>query len=370
MQTRANEEPRVPLTDAQLDSWKAKLSASYFGRPADERLRRHFDAFLEERARFVQAGPSEDVKREAQLIVATGETGAGKSRALRRLLLGTPRLAPSEDGRVRPCVRLSVRAPATLKSVGLELSKVLGYPLSPETRENVVWAKVIEHLASAGTEVLVLEEFQNASSRANKDEAVRLRDTIKSLLIDEHPVILVLSGLPEIVDFVRFDGQVRRRARFTAFETLDVEDAPFVTEAIASLARDADLALDDKAFRTNVVPRLVHAACGQLGNAVEMAIEAVLCALRPRVPVHDAEGEEVDEADGAPRESLTVGDFASMFEERTDNMPFANPFLAKDWHLIDPTQVGVHLPSQMRRMDGEAGPRSLAKSEARKGKGK
>ena len=370
MQTNGNEGPGVPLTDGQLDVRKAKLSASYFGRPADERLRRHFDAFLEERARFVAAAPGEDVKRESQLIVASGETGAGKSRALRRLLLGTPRLAPSEDGRVRPCVRLSVRAPATLKSVGLDLSKVLGYPLSPETRENVVWAKVIEHLASARTEVLVLDEFQNASSRANKDEAVRLRDTIKSLLIDDHPVILILSGLPEIVDFVRVDGQVRRRGRFTAFETLDVDDAAFVTEAVASLARDAGLALDEKAFQANVAPRLIHAACGQLGNAVEMSIEAILCALRPRVPVRDEEGREVDEADGPPRARLTVGDFARMFGERTDNMPFANPFLAKHWHLIDPTQVGVHLPSQMRPRDVGSDPRSPPKRGGGKGKGK
>ena len=143
-----------------------------------------------------------------------------------------------------------------------------------------------------------------------------------------------------------------------------------MTEAVASLAREAGLILDERTFTEGVVPRLLHAACGQLGNTVEMSIEALLCALRPRVPVRDEEGREVDEADGPPRESLTADDFARMFEERTGNMPFANPFLAKDWHLIDPTQVGVHLPSQMRPKDGGPGPKNHSKGGPGKGKGK
>lgn len=338
----------VPLSDAQIDDWRARLSSTYFPRPADDRLRRHLDALLRERARIVDAAPGADVRREARLIVATGETAAGKSRAIDRLMRSTPRLAAAGDGRTRPFVRLSVRSPATLRSVGLELSRVLGYPLAPETRENVVWAKVFQHLAMAGTEVLFLDEFQNCSSRANKDEAVRLRDTIKSMLIAEHPIVLVLAGLPEIVAFLRVDGQVRRRSRFTSFETLDVDDAGFVTEVVASLAGEAGLALDGEAFAERVAPRLLHAACGQLGLTVEMSVEAILCALRPRVPVRDAAGEEVDEADGPPRDTILLDDFARMFDERTDNMPFANPFLAEDWQAVDPTLVGVHLPSQMR----------------------
>lgn len=353
--------PATPLSEAELAERLLALAGSYVERPSDARLRRHLLKLLADRSAFLRSDARDDVKREVQVMVTTGETGAGKSRALRRLFQETEGLAPSPCGRIRPYVRLSVRAPATLKTVGLELLKVLGYPLTADAKENVVWAKVLTHLRKAETVVLFLDEFQNCSSRANVDEAVRIRDTVKSLLVDEHPIILVLAGLPEVVDFVRVDPQVRRRGRFTALETVDADDAETIRDAVAALALKVGLPVAND-LGTDVVPRLVHAACGQLGLAMEMAVEAIGCALRPVEAAVDGDGDE-QEVVLPPRGALTRADFARMFEDRTGNMDFANVFVADGWHEIDPTLVGVHLPSQMESKASVATP-------SRKGRGR
>ena len=331
--------PRAALSDEQLDNLRLALSRPYFERPSDKRLREQLGQALREDAR---APAADDPARRPRLIMATGRTGAGKSRALRRLIDGFPELAWSADRRVRPHVRLSVMGPATLKSVGLGLLDVLGYPMSPETREHVVWTKVRQQFASAGTKLVVFDEFQNCSSRANADESVRIRDTIKSLLTSDDPLIVVLAGLPEIGDFVRKDGQVLRRARTTGFETIELEDADVVTQAVAMLAAMVDLVVPDD-FGVGIVPRLLHAAGGQLGLAIEMSVDALVNALAPI-----GTDEEGDEVRLPPRGCLLLDDFARVYEERTDNMSFANVFAAEEWHLIDPTLVNVHLPSQLR----------------------
>ena len=349
-----------PLTDAELRDRRQSLRKPYIERESDARLREHLEtslADLEDETRRAGErsggeGGSGEHDSGARMLAVTGRTGAGKSRAVRRLLASTTGLEWSECGRIRPLIRLSVEAPATLKSVGLDLLGKLNYSLSAQAREAVVWRKVRDHLRKARTRAVFLDEFQNCSSRANEDEAIRIRDTLRSLLVSDHPVVLVVVGLPEIVSFLRKDGQVRRRGLFTSLESLDVDDADHVTNIVTRLAARVNMMLAPD-FGTEVAPRLLHASSGQLGLAVEMSVEAILQASRPSHYLVDADGAE-RKACLAPRSELLLEDFTRMYEARTNNEWFANPFHAsvEDWSAIDPTLVGVHLPSQMER-EGE-----------------
>ena len=364
----ASEEKAVPLTDEQIRDLKRQLRAPYVERSSDGRMREHLEESLAELDERVGGDQPDERVRDGGVVVVSGRSGAGKTHAVRRLLQGTARLAPSECGKSRPCIRLSVKAPATLRSVGLDLLDLLGYPLSAEAKEAVVWNKVRKHLKNATTQVVVLDEFQNCSSRANVEEATRIRDTVRSLLVSDHPIVLILAGLPEIVEFLRVDEQVRRRGRFTALETLDVDDADLLTTNVAKLAAKVGVLLG-KDFGFEVAPRLLHAAGGQLGLAIEMSIEAVLHATRPLGLVVGDDGKE---RMGwlPPRGMLLLEDYARMYEDRTDNMWFANVFHpdVEDWTKVDPTLVGIHLPSQMER--GED-PKLAAKGRAgRKRRGK
>jgi hypothetical protein len=333
------------LSDEELDDRRLGLSHRYFERRSDQRLHEHFAQALRESGRVSVA---DETPRRPRLIIATGESGAGKTCALLRLIRAFPELAWSEDGRIRPHLRLSVKAPATLKSVGLNLLSVVGYPMASETKEHVVWDRVHVHLAKARTRALVLDEFHHCVSRANVEDAERIRDTIKSLLTSDDPLIVVLAGLPEINDFVRMDTQVLRRGRTTGFETVHVDDADVITQAVAELAKQVDVSMPE-AFEEEIVPRLLHAARGQLGLAIEMSVDAIVNALAPVGT--DEKGREVRLP---PRGHLLLEDYARMYEDRTDNMPFANIFVAEDWLSIDPTLVNVHLPSQLRPTGGEA----------------
>lgn len=368
-ETRTFGEANVPLTDGELRDLRRQLRAPYVERASDGRMREHLEEGLAELDQRVGGDQPDEHARDGGVVVVFGRSGAGKTHAVQRLLQGTTRLARSECGRLRPCIRLSVKAPATLRSMGLDLLDLLGYPLSAEVKEAVVWNKVRKHLKRAKTQVVVFDEFQNCSSRANVEEATRIRDTIRSLLVSDHPIVLILVGLPEVVDFLRVDDQVRRRGRFTALETLDIDDADLLAANVRKLAAKTGVTVGDD-FGAEIAPRLLHAAGGQLGLAIEMSIEAILRALRPLGPIVGANGEERT-GWHPPRDRLLLEDYGRMYEDRTDNMWFANIFHpdVEDWTKIDPTLVGIHLPSQLERCDEH--PKRAAKGRAgRKGRGK
>jgi hypothetical protein len=91
--------PISVLSDEELDEQRLALSRRYFERRSDQRLHEHFAQALRESGRVSVA---DETARRPRLMIATGESGAGKTCALLRLIGAFPELAWSKDGRIRP----------------------------------------------------------------------------------------------------------------------------------------------------------------------------------------------------------------------------------------------------------------------------
>ena len=136
----------------------------------------------------------------------------------------------------------------------------------------------------------------------------------------QHPVALVLSGLPSLIPFIERDPQVCRRSRFISFKSLDASDIPMIDDALMDFTDVAGLNLElPEANR--FVPRLMHAGLHQLGTVVEIMREAIEHVL----VIEDT--------------SLTTAHFAHVYAERTGSAAPVNPFLSSRYDIIDCSRV-------------------------------
>jgi hypothetical protein len=291
-------------------------------------IRSNRDAALEEGVDFLierivtrrnPDGAATDAnRREGRALVVLGESGAGKTTAVTRVLsrhLAFPGYGVKGSGCL--LVTVSVRGPCSLKQLGRQLLAALGYPLVADRTKDMVWEMVRARIEKLGVRVIHFDEIQNVTTTATVDEAIKIRNTLKSLLNDiDHPVCLIMTGLPEFRPFIGRDFQNVRRSCFISFEPLSPGDFETVRLTVVGLAEVAVLSVDtDEA--DDIVPRLVHAATRQMGIAIEM--------------IHDA----IDNALRCGAKALTLDDFADIFARRTGNASVANPFIANDWEVIN-----------------------------------
>ena len=362
-----------PLDEDAYQALKSRLEATYLRRRSDQALSAFLNQALPDRATWkerrdelhaveqrisnaddngVEPDPLDlaEAARLTKLVqaykprgfAATGESGAGKSRLMDEafLRIGTDM---RRRGRIIPLLRYELPAPCTLMRLGHELLACLGYPAQGRLLEHEVWNLVREHLVMAKVDILYLDEIQNVTQGAKVHEAKRILDTIKTLIKRrEHPVIVVLTGLPTFDDFVEGDTQVSRKIDFVPLETLSVADAPMITMALKRLVAIADLSVDDTLLDM-LVPRLIHAGQNQFGITMEIAVASVLRAVRPL----DPSGAHLPSAC-----RLDMEHFARAFAGRSGNAGFANPFVTPDWHAVDVSRVNVVSPSQVRSGDG------------------
>lgn len=261
---------------------------------------------------------------EGNILVVLGESGAGKTTAIRRLLSKHP-LSPNYGRKVVGCVALTVRVPSpcSVGELGRTVLRATGYKVGrsrisgPET-----WGIVRERLQALGVLVLHLDEFQDAHLTLNVDEQTKLRHLLRSLLVDEdYPMGLIVSGQPSFETFLRPDRSSVRRGRWQAFGKLSLpaDNGP-VTKAVEALAKVAGLTVAAD-FGHAVLPRLVHAGCNLLGITIEEIHDAIRYAIAHR------------------RSELDLDCFADAFALRTGNLSPWNPYRAADYLTVDPTRV-------------------------------
>ncbi|SFD82590.1 TniB family NTP-binding protein [Methylobacterium sp. 13MFTsu3.1M2] len=274
-------------------------------------------------------------RSQTRALVVTGMTGAGKSSILARVIGSHPGFpgygVPRSDCRA---VSVLTPSPCNPKALGLEILRVLNYPMASERSVQAVWAKVRERLEFLGKLVLHLDEIHNVLETANKRELVQIRTLLKTFLVTQTwPVVLILSGLPEVVSF--FEGlndpdddgaptadtksEVRRRAVFMHLRSLDLPaDIPMVSAAIEDTAQAASMIVDKESLAI-IAPRLIHASLHELGTTMQL--------------VHEAIGQGLDARPRATR--LGVEQFKLAYRERTGCADAVNPFFAADWRKID-----------------------------------
>ncbi len=209
-----------------------------------------------------------------------------------------------------------VPAPCTLKTLGREVLRALGYPLARELAENIIWARIQELLPVAGVLVIHFDETHNLTDNANVVQMDNIRKTFKMLMVSSWPVGLIISGLPSLIPEMRKIDEIRRRGQFVSVPLLTMPDDNEIGRRHRQRPRRGcrlTIGAEDAGV---IAPRLIHASLRRFGIAIELIHEAIELAMLEKKP-------------------LSIEHFATAFVDRTGSGALMNPFVASNWAEID-----------------------------------
>lgn len=300
--------------DRAVRSKMKELRSKYFTTRRDDKILDGLKALLD---------PDLDAAAdEAPLaLCVTGKSQAGKSRSLKRAI--TRGLGFGDYGTPAcPIAFTSAPAPCTLKRLGHDILVNIGLPIVAERTEHYIWSAVREQLPRIGAVALHIDEMQNATETANRVEARRIIGMLKTFMVaPKARVALIMSGTPDLADFLKADTQIRARTRFIRLHPIspsNMDDRRDVGDAIKRLTEIAGLDVDGL---DGIIPRLMHAALYQYGFSIKISNFAIEAALNGKAS------------------TLTIRHFAEDYTARTGNAPSENPFLVNNWQAIDCTNV-------------------------------
>lgn len=229
---------------------------------------------------------------EGTCMVVFGRTGAGKTHILKKLYQHPDlRTRETEEGTIRPVVKLVAPAPCTLRALGLAILSRLGYRPRKRLKENEVWDRVEANLRAQGVCVLMIDEMHNVIARKNINERESIAMTLKSLMVSEdNPIQLVLSGLDKLKTFVGEFEELERRANYIEIAPLNlIKDRKKVVNFLSGL--EQRLGMPTCGFTQHDMPHRFHVASrGHVGRMAYFAQEAATIALSLG---HDVVDEEV-----------------------------------------------------------------------------
>ena len=278
-------------------------------------------------------------KRRALFVL--GESGSGKTTALKHTLLSRPELKPYFDehgNEVRPLIHFEAPKPTSMKLFGRKIIEATGYPLSDAFRysENELFELAKRTLKERQVLFLYVDEMQHLL-RANKAaDVVNVADTLKSLLqIENWPLHLIVAGMPVLAKFLETETQLRNRSLLVSLEQVAFPADKDRVRKIASgvIRSHAALEVSDSLFTDEFVHRLVKSADGGFGTIIQMVRGACQLALRKGLAAVKNE------------------EFAECYALVTGCQKEHNMFLSADWMLLNPATTLADLAAKQARAD-------------------
>ena len=263
--------------------------------------------------------------REANMLLVLGVSGAGKTRSLARLFERHPVLQAARTGSDGLLLSMTAPSPCGVKELGRSILLATGYELlRPRVTGPEIWSTVRARLQALGVLVLHIDEAQHATQIRDPVERQKLRNGLKTLMVDaQHPVAVILSGLPVVEGFVRADRQLSRRASWHEFLSVELPaDTAMLTKALEGFAELAGMSIAVAEVH-RILPRLVHAGDHRMGVIMEEIHDAVRCAL----------AEKAKKTKTAKK--LELQHFEKAFAQRTGNGREWNPYARSDYRAVD-----------------------------------
>jgi hypothetical protein len=253
-------------------------------------------------------------------LLVTGQSGAGKSTMLKRLLGRHPALARDGDPNHLPLVSIRMESPLTFKSLGLQTLRALGYQQVRDNSKANYWADVRDQLELRRVKVLHFDEAQEVFLASSATDARGILDMFKGLMGNERwPTVVVLSGVPILERLMEQNYQtLRRYYRAPLLPISQSGGEPAVEVQIRGYAALAGLTLD---MQSDLAARLIQAADDQLGLTMEIIVDAV------------------QEAFMAESATLDVSHFADAYQRHTACDLDLNIFLSAQWKELRSLRV-------------------------------
>lgn len=186
---------------------KAFLKRKYFRLPRADIL----DGLLSTVVDDFDAGKLSGDRFEGSGLVVIGESGSGKSKeideCLQRFMAEGSTL---ECGIEKRILQYALDGETTWKALGLQLLERLGYPLVATRTEHEIWSRVRFQSEKQGIWLIHVDECQHMFQTLGEKETNKVINSIKTLMKHrEWPLVVVLSGIPELLDKVNLDPQLR-----------------------------------------------------------------------------------------------------------------------------------------------------------------
>ncbi|SMQ85902.1 TniB protein [Devosia lucknowensis] len=269
---RGRMSPEHKVASEALD----KLNAVYVDTARDKVLGNSFDRFLN----YVTAKQRYGRRGKGNAFFVTGESGAGKTDMVERLLMEHPWLQPfKHNGRiVRPWVRVALQGPATLRFLGQEILEAIEYPIKATARQSEVWNTLPKQLKSSMVFLVHIDETQHLMTKGADTEEVS--SAIKGLMnYVPFPVSFILSGKPRLNGLIVHDDQTERRNFSLALDAVHPENDRALIVKIITKHCDAVGLKHDLFVKSDMPERIAHAANHQFGRMCEVVILGIQIAV-------------------------------------------------------------------------------------------
>ena len=205
-------------------------------------------------------------------------SGGGKTTSILKVLRSFEPLSHNAETGQPRYLHVKVEAPATLKSLGVDILRKLGIDMvSDRTKVYQIWRMVRHRLQLMGVTLLLIDEAHDMFKSTSGTETENMFKMLKGLMQGDHPVVLVLSGTERLSSITGLDPQVNRR--FTKIRPAPLAfavDNIRITELIDVLSTKVGLKV---ALERDTVNRLIHGSRYRFGRCVACIRDAIECAL-------------------------------------------------------------------------------------------
>jgi len=303
----------------------ARIRSGYVSTPRDRELEAAVAAMIEAQAGYAHSGWAASEAHKQRALFVIGESGSGKSTAIRRMLARQPVFQPYDDeyGQVvRPAVSFDAPKPLTMKLLARTGLHAIGYPIDRDRQENEMWELFRDQIKERSVLMLHVDEMQHAIRSTTHAGIQNTADVVKSLLqVPDWPLSAIFSGVPSLAAFLQHeDEQLKNRCKVIRFDPLvPGRDTPMLRKTMEGvIAKNAGMEAEDAVLTDSFANRVMHATRNAFGTAIQFVREVVFVALR----------------DG--REKVEVRDFVQAYARFTGCTPDQNVFSATEWKTIHP----------------------------------
>lgn len=308
---------RMPEESERVIETLRRVRSVYVTSDRNTALKAGFKAFMQR----YHSGRGE-VREEADIYFLVGKSGAGKSAAMRHLLSEDPSLQPVDTphGRYTPYVSIKLKGYGLPRLVAARIVRAAGYGQINGDGQAEMWDGLNDALRTQRVFVVHIDEAQHLlKDKATSQQRQDLANAIKGASVDiDWPIAFVFSGLPDVMNLPRDDGQVSRRGDYTVFNDVQMPDeADLVKDIVEKMAKAAKLDVE-QLVKGDFLGRLAHAADYRYGRICQLTLSAIQEALN--------RGKTV----------LHVRHYARAYERRTLAMgrPDMNPFVTDAWESL------------------------------------
>lgn len=221
----------------------------------------------------------QDIGFESQCLVVTGEPGSGKTKEVKYQISqfnDAKILLP--DGKPARIVSCLLDAKGGWKDLGSTTLRSLGYPIENLARHTQasITAKIVDHAKRCGVVGIHFDEAQHILRSKNVTNRHVILDSFKTLMkSQEWPLMLILTGIPELMGYVREEPQLHRLSTHQIFPDLDVPaDLNVINDIVQSAAIESGLDVSDDIMTRDLYTRLATAGAFRWGLVIGLVIGA------------------------------------------------------------------------------------------------